>query len=135
MRAREILEQLREPWWRGVLVGFVLTLAFLATTVWQLIVIAAAVTGFLAGRGRSGAIRGIQAVGPAWFLWLLVLSALTPVEEVVVLLGSILGAGWGLVVFLFALIPIVLVVTVILGLAGGLVGVALRYASRMRSTR
>ena len=35
----------------------------------------------------------------------------------------------------FALIPIVLVVTVILGFAGGLVGVALRYASRMRSTR
>jgi len=93
-----VIASLREPWWRSVLFGLVLTLIFLATGVWQLTVVSAAVVGFLAGGGRKGAIRGIQATAPAWFLWLLVLSAIAPVEETLILLGSILGAGWGLVV-------------------------------------
>ena len=111
-----MIASLREPWWRSVLLGLVLTLIFLATGVWQLTVVSAAVVGFLAGGGRKGAIRGIQATAPAWFLWLLVLSAIAPVEEALILLGSILGAGWGLVVVLLALVPIVL------GLLGGMSG-------------
>ncbi|TLZ64249.1 MAG: hypothetical protein E6K13_03080 [Methanobacteriota archaeon] len=111
-----MIASLREPWWRSVLFGLVLTLIFLATGVWQLTVVSAAVVGFLAGGGRKGAIRGIQATAPAWFLWLLVLSVIAPVEETLILLGSILGAGWGLVVVLLALVPIVL------GLLGGMSG-------------
>jgi len=63
-----------------------------------------------------GALRGIQATAPAWFLWLLVLSAIAPVDDMVVVLGAILGGGWGLVVLLVALVPI------LLGLFGGLAG-------------
>jgi len=106
----------REPWWRAVLVGSVLTLVVLAVGAWQLSVLAAAVAGFLSGRGRAGAIRGIQAVAPAWFVWLLALSLLGPVDRVVVLFGGILGGGWGPVVLLLVLVP------VLLGLFGGLAG-------------
>ena len=109
-----MIASLREPWWRSVLFGLVLTLIFLATGVWQLTVVSAAVVGFLAGGGRKGAVRGIQATAPAWFLWLLVLSVIAPVEETLILLGSILGAGWGLIVVLLALVPI------LLGLFGGI---------------
>ena len=111
-----MIASLREPWWRSVLLGLVLTLILLATGVWQFTVLSAAVVGFLSGRGRNGAIRGIQATAPAWFLWLLVLSLVAPVDDMVVLLGAILGAGWGLVVLLVALIPI------LLGLFGGMAG-------------
>jgi len=111
-----VIASLREPWWRSVLFGLVLTLIFLATGVWQLTVVSAAVVGFLAGGGRKGAVRGIQATAPAWFLWLLVLSAIAPVDDMVVILGAILGGGWGLVVLLVALVPI------LLGLFGGLAG-------------
>ena len=106
----------RDPWWKSVLLGIVLTLIFLATGVWQLTVISGAIVGYLSGRGRVGALRGIQATAPAWFLWLLVLSAIAPVDDMVVVLGAILGAGWGLVVLLVALVPI------LLGLFGGLAG-------------
>ena len=106
----------REPWWKAVLVGFLLTLVFLAVGAWQLSVLAAAVAGVLSGRGRAGAIRGIQAVAPAWFVWLLALSLLGPVDRVVVLFGGILGGGWGPVVLLLVLVP------VLLGLFGGLAG-------------
>ncbi len=112
----EMRVTLRRPWWRTALVGFALTLIFLAVGVWQLTVVAAAVAGYLAGRGRAGAYRGIQAVGPAWFLWLLALSLVAPVEDLVLILGSILGGGWGLVVLLAALVP------VLLGLFGGMAG-------------
>ena len=106
----------RDPWWKSVLLGIVLTLVFLATGVWQLTVISGAIVGYLSGRGRVGGLRGIQATAPAWFLWLLVLSAIAPVDDMVVVLGAILGAGWGLVVLLVALVPI------LLGLFGGLAG-------------
>jgi len=111
-----VLASFREPWWKAVLVGLALTLIFLAVGAWQLTVVSAAIAGFLAGRGRTGGMRGIQATAPAWFLWLLALSLVSPIDDLVVLLGSILGAGWGLVVLLVALIPI------FLGLFGGLAG-------------
>ncbi len=111
-----MLESWRQPWWKAVLVGVVLTLVALAVGAWQLTVMSAAVAGFLAGRGRAGGVRGIQAAAPAWILWLVVLSVLAPVEDLVLLLGSILGAGWGLVVLLMALIPI------LLGAFGGMAG-------------
>ncbi len=106
----------RQPWWKTALVGFALTLVFLAPGLWQLSVVAAAVAGFLSGRGRAGAYRGIQAVAPAWVLWILAISLVAPVEELVEILGSILGGGWGLVVLLMVLVPIVL------GLFGGMAG-------------
>ena len=106
----------REPWWRAVLVGFVLTLVFLAFGAWQLSIVSAAVAGFLSGRGRAGAIRGIQAAAPAWFVWLIAISLAGPVGGVVALFGGILGGGWGLVVLLLVLVP------VLLGLFGGIAG-------------
>src|SRR6266511_1753948 len=66
-----MLASWREPWWKAVLAGFVLTLVLGAPGVWQRPVLAGAVAGFLAGRGRRGAIRGIQSTAPAWILWLL----------------------------------------------------------------
>ncbi|TLZ72008.1 MAG: hypothetical protein E6K10_03445, partial [Methanobacteriota archaeon] len=66
-----MLASWREPWWKAVFVGTLLTLAFLAAGAWQLTVVAAAVAGLLSGRGRAGAMRGIQATAPAWVLWLL----------------------------------------------------------------
>lgn len=106
----------RQPWWKTALVGFALTLIFLAVGLWQLSVVAAALAGFLSGRGRAGAYRGIQAVAPAWVLWILAISLVAPVEDLVEILGSILGGGWGLVVLLMVLVPIVL------GLFGGMAG-------------
>ncbi len=111
-----MLASLRAPWWKPVLVGFALSLVFLGIGLWALIVVSAAVAGFLSGRGRSGAVRGIQATAPVWILWLLVLSLFAPVEGVLILLGGILGPGWGLVIILFLLIPI------LLGLFGGMAG-------------
>jgi len=106
-----------KPWWVGFLVGFVLALLFLAASLWQLGIVAAGVAGFLSGKGRAGAIRGVQAVGPAWIVWLLALSLATPVvDDLVVLMGGILGGGWGLIVLLLVLIP------VLMGLFGGLAG-------------
>jgi len=113
-----MLASWREPWWKAVLAGFVLTLVLLATGVWQLTVLSGAVAGFLAGRGRRGAIRGIQSTAPAWILWLLVLSLIWPVEDLVLILGGILGAGWGLVVLLFALIPVATTIPSLAALAG-----------------
>jgi len=107
---------LRKYGWMQVLVGLALTSVFLALGAWQLTVVSAAVAGFLSGRGRSGAVRGIQSSAPMWILWLLVLSLFTPVNDLLVILGGILGAGWGLVIFLFLLIPIVL------GILGGMAG-------------
>ena len=107
---------LRKYWWMQVLVGLALTSVFLALGVWQLTVVSAAVAGFLSGRGRSGAIRGIQSSAPMWILWLLVLSLFTPVNDLLLLLGRILGPGWGFVIFLFLLIPI------LLGGLGGMAG-------------
>ena len=104
------------PWWKPVLIGSALSLVFLAIGAWALIVASAAVAGFLSGRGRTGAIRGIQSTAPVWILWLLALSLIAPVEGLILLLGGILGAGWGLVIFLFVLIP------TLLGLFGGAVG-------------
>ena len=106
----------RQPWWKTALVGFALTLVFLAVGLWQLGVVAGAVAGFLSRRGRTGAYRGIQAVGPAWILWILAISLVAPVEDLVLILGGILGGGWGLVVLLMILVPIVL------GLFGGMAG-------------
>ena len=111
-----MLASWREPWWKAVVVGTGLTLAFLAAGAWQMTVVAAAAAGLLSGRGRVGAVRGIQATAPAWVLWLLVLSVLSPVQQLVVVLGGILGPGWGLVLFLYVLIPI------FLGLFGGMAG-------------
>src|SRR3972149_5356025 len=108
----------RRPWWRTPLVGFALTLVFRAVGLGQLSVVAAAVAGFLSGRGRAGAYRGIQAVAPAWVLWILAISLVAPVEDLVLILGGILGGGWGLVVLLMILVPIVL------GLFGGMAGEA-----------
>ncbi len=104
------------PWWKPVLVGSALTLVFLAVGLWALTVLSAAIAGFLSGRGRRGAVAGIQSAAPVWILWLVVLSVLAPVEDLVLLLGSILGAGCGLVVLLMALIPI------LLGAFGGMAG-------------
>ena len=104
------------PWWKPVLIGSALTLLFLALGIWALTVVSAAVAGFLSGRGRNGAIRGVQATAPVWMLWLLALALIAPIEGLLVLLGGILGAGWVLVVFLFLLIPI------LLGTLGGLAG-------------
>ncbi len=104
------------PWWKPVLVGSALTLVFLAVGLWALTVLSAAVAGFLSGRGRRGAVAGIQSAAPVWILWLLVLSLLAPVEGLLLILGGILGPGWGLVVFLFVLIPI------FLGGFGGMAG-------------
>jgi hypothetical protein len=104
------------PWWRPVLVGSALTLVFLAVGLWMLTVLSAAIAGFLSGRGRRGAVAGIQSAAPVWILWLLVLSLLAPVEGLLLILGGILGPGWGLVVFLFVLIPI------LLGAFGGMAG-------------
>ncbi len=105
------------PGWFAFLVGFALALLFLAAGAWQLGVLAAAVAGYLAGKGRAGAVRGVQALAPAWFLWLLVLSLLNPaVDRLAVILGGILGGGWGVVVLLLVLIP------VLMGLFGGLAG-------------
>ena len=73
-----MLAYLRAPWWKPVLVGSALSLVFLAIGVWALIVVSAAVAGFLSGRGRSGAVRGIQATAPVWILWLLALSLFGP---------------------------------------------------------
>ena len=111
-----MLASWREPWWKAVFVGTLLTLAFLAAGAWQLTVVAAAAAGLLAGHGRTGAVRGIQDTAPAWVLWLLVLSLVSPVQELVKVLGGILGPGWGLVLFLYLLIPI------LLGLFGGMAG-------------
>ncbi len=111
-----MLAALQRPWWRAFLIGFALTLAFLALGLWQLGVVAAAIAGFLAGRGRAGAIRGIQSVGVAWFLWFIALSFIIPIDDVVDLLGGILGGGRPLVVLLMALVP------VLMGFFGGLVG-------------
>ena len=104
------------PWWKSVLVGSVLTVVFLALGLWMLTVLSAAIAGFLSGRGRRGGLRGIQSTAPIWILWLLVLSLIAPVEGVLLLLGGILGPGWGLVVFLFVLIPL------LLGAFGGMAG-------------
>ncbi|GEM_PF-7131157 len=104
------------PWWKSVLVGSVLTLVSLALGLWMLTVLSAAVAGFLSGRGRSGAARGIQSTAPVWILWLLVLALVAPVEGLLLILGGILGPGWGLAVFLFVLIPI------LLGAFGGMAG-------------
>lgn len=104
------------PWWKSVLVGSALTLVFLALGLWMLTVLSAAVAGFLSGRGRRGAMRGIQSTAPVWILWLLALALLGPVEGLLVILGGILGPGWGFVMFLFVLIPI------LLGLFGGMAG-------------
>ena len=112
----EMRVTVRRPWWRTALVGFALTLVFLAVGLWQLSVVAAAVAGFLSGRGRAGAYRGIQAVAPAWVLWILAISLVAPVEDLVLILGGILGGGWGFVVLLMILVPIVL------GLFGGMAG-------------
>ena len=111
-----MLASLRAPWWKPVLVGSALSLVFLVIGAWALIVVSAAVAGFLSGRGRGGAVRGIQATAPVWILWLLVLSLFAPVEELFILLGGILGPGWGLVILLFVLVPI------LLGLFGGMAG-------------
>ena len=112
----EMRVTVRRPWWKTALAGFALTLVFLALGLWQLSVVAALVAGFLSGRGRTGAYRGIQAVGPAWILWILAISLVAPVEDLVLILGGILGGGWGLVVLLMVLVPIVL------GLFGGMAG-------------
>jgi len=111
-----MLAYLRAPWWKSVLVGSALSLLFLAIGAWAFIVVSAAVAGFLSSRGRSGAVRGIQATAPVWILWLLVLSTFAPVEGLFILLGGIFGPGWGLVIFLFDLVPI------LLGLFGGMAG-------------
>ncbi len=104
------------PWWKSVLVGSALTALFLALGLWMLTVLSAAIAGFLSGRGRRGVVRGIQSSAPVWILWLFVLSLLAPVEGLLLILGGILGPGWGLVVFLFVLIPI------LLGGFGGMAG-------------
>lgn len=105
------------PWWVGFLVGFVLALLSLAAGLWQLGIVAAGVAGYLSGKGRAGAIRGVQAVGPAWIVWLLALSLASPiVDDLVVLMGGIIGGGWGVIVLLLVLIPI------LMGLFGGLAG-------------
>jgi hypothetical protein len=111
-----MLASLRNPSWKAVLAGLTLTTVFLALGVWQLTVVSAGLAGFLSGRGRSGAVRGIQSAGLAWIWVLLVLSFFTPVSELLVILGAILGPGWGLVVFLYLLIPVVL------GAFGGMAG-------------
>ena len=111
-----MLAALREPWWKAVLAGLALTTIFLALGAWQLTVVSAGVAGFLSGRGRSGAVRGIQAAGTAWILWLLAFSLFAPVSDLLLVLGGILGPGWGLVVFLYVLIP------VLLGAFGGMAG-------------
>ncbi len=105
---------LRQPWWRTALPGFALTLLFLGAGLWQLGVLAAGVAGYLSRRGRDGAYRGIEAVAPAWILWLLASSLVAPVDDVAVLLGGIVGGGWGLIVLLIVLVP------VLLGLFGGM---------------
>lgn len=83
------------PWWVGFLVGFVLALLSLAAGLWQLGIVAAGVAGYLSGKGRAGAIRGVQAVGPAWIVWLLALSLASPIVDdlVVLMAGSSEGAG------------------------------------------
>jgi len=111
-----VLASLREPWWKAVLAGLALTVVFLALGVWQLTVVSAGVAGFLSGKGHSGGVRGIQSAGLAWISWLLVLSLFAPVADLVLILGTILGPGWGLVVFLYLLIPI------LLGAFGGMAG-------------
>ena len=104
------------PWWKPVLIGSALTLVFLAVGLWAFTVLSAAIAGLLSGRGRRGAVAGVQSAAPVWILWLLVLSLLAPVEGLLLILGGILGPGWGLVVFLFVLIPI------LLGGFGGMAG-------------
>jgi len=111
-----VLARWRAPWWKPVLIGSTLTLVFLALGIWALTVVSAAVAGFLSGRGRSGAIRGIQSSAPVRIIWLFALVLIAPVEGLLVLLGVILGGGWVLVGFLFLLIPI------LLGTLGGMAG-------------
>ena len=77
-----MLAYLRAPWWKSVLVGSALSLLFLAIGAWALIVVSAAVAGFLSSRGRSGAVRGIQATenGPAMVeKGLAICTALAPI--------------------------------------------------------
>jgi MFS family permease len=111
-----MLARWSDPWWKPVLVGSAVTLVFLAVGSWALTVLSAAIAGFLSGRGRRGAVAGIQSAAPVWILWLFVLTLLAPVEGLLLILGGILGPGWGLVVFLFVLIPI------LLGAFGGMAG-------------
>jgi MFS family permease len=111
-----MLARWSDPWWKPVLVGSAVTLVFLAVGLWALTVLSAAIAGFLSGRGRRGAVAGIQSAAPVWILWLFVLALLAPVEGLLLILGGILGPGWGLVVFLFVLIPI------LLGAFGGMAG-------------
>ena len=56
----------RQPWWKTALVGFALTLVFLAVGLWQLGVVAGAVAGFLSRGGREGGGRRGPGSAPPW---------------------------------------------------------------------
>ena len=109
--------------------GAALTAVFLLTSVWQLTVVAAAITGFLARTGRRGGVAGAQAAVGGWAIWILGWSIVGPVGPFLGVFAEILGLPG-------VAAPLVLVVVfllaLLLGLAAGFVG---GYAAELRRSR